>query len=243
MKPISIINILKGLLGSLAILTLLAYLYNLPLFEPLRLKLAGQKTVADRLSEYEEPVNNRLLPLFQQQGLQYPPPSLTLLFIKSKKTLSVFAPGTNGNPKFVKTYNVIAASGKPGPKLREGDYQVPEGIYSIESLNPNSSYHLSLRVNYPNAKDRRNAEAEGRNNLGTDIMIHGNAGSMGCIALENSDIEELFILAARSKYTNWKLVLSPVDFRAGEAAPNVNPQIPWLAETYNELAKEMALLE
>jgi murein L,D-transpeptidase YafK len=71
------------------------------------------------------------------------------------------------------------ASGKAGPKLREGDGQVPEGIYRIDGLNPNSSYHLSLKLNYPNDFDLEQARTEGRTELGGDIFIHGKAVSIG----------------------------------------------------------------
>ena len=68
-------------------------------------------------------------------------------------------------------YPIRAASGALGPKLREGDRQVPEGVYDIESLNPNSRFHVALRVGYPNAFDRQMAGREGRTALGGDIMI------------------------------------------------------------------------
>ena len=75
----------------------------------------------------------------------------------------------------------------------EGDKQVPEGFYRIELLNPNSRYHLSLRVNYPNADDIERAREDRRDllNLGGDIMIHGGAESIGCIAIGNPAIEHL----------------------------------------------------
>ena len=69
-------------------------------------------------------------------------------------------------------YPILAASGVLGPKLREGDKQVPEGIYGAEALNPNSKFHLSIRLNYPNTFDRRMAQSDGRTQLGGDIMIH-----------------------------------------------------------------------
>ena len=75
---------------------------------------------------------------------------------------------------------VLGMSGKLGPKLGEGDRQVPEGIHRVESLNPNSLYHLALRVGYPNEEDRKHAAQEGRTNLGSDIMIHGKNSSIGC---------------------------------------------------------------
>ncbi|RYF37241.1 MAG: hypothetical protein EOO38_26635, partial [Cytophagaceae bacterium] len=132
--------------------------------------------------------------------VQYPPRQVVLVFLKSEKTLSLFAAGAAGQPKAVKTYPVLAASGKPGPKLRDGDRQVPEGIYRIESLNPNSAYHLSLRLNYPNEDDLRYARLDRRTNLGGDIMIHGKRASIGCLAIGDESIEEIFTLAADTRY-------------------------------------------
>ena len=86
--------------------------------------------------------------------------------------------------------------GASGPKIQRGDKQVPEGVYGISYLNPNSAYHLSLGVNYPNAFDREMAAKDGRKNLGGDIMIHGKNVSSGCLAVGDEPAEELFVLAA-----------------------------------------------
>ena len=64
--------------------------------------------------------------------------------------------------KLIHRYSVLAASGVAGPKLRQGDKQVPEGVYGISFLNPSSRYDVSLRVNYPNAFDRQMAAKDGR---------------------------------------------------------------------------------
>src|SRR5690606_4961 len=98
--------------------------------------------------------------------------------------------------RFVRALPVLAASGRVGPKLQYGDYQVPEGFYRIEALNPNSRFHLALRVNYPNAFDRAEAAREGRTHLGGDIMIHGSNASVGCLAMGDVVSEDLFVLAA-----------------------------------------------
>jgi L,D-transpeptidase catalytic domain len=90
---------------------------------------------------------------------------------------------TSGQVVFIHSYSVLVASGHNGPKLREGDRQVPEGFYRITSLNPNSSYHLSIKLNYPNAFDQQHADEEGRDRLGGDIFIHGKAASIGCLAM------------------------------------------------------------
>jgi len=123
--------------------------------------------------------------------------------------------------------------------LREGDQQVPEGIYSIESLNPNSSYHLSLRVNYPNVFDREQAAREGRTNLGGDIMIHGGAVSVGCLAMGDEAAEDLFVLAADTGLTNITVILSPVDFRKGQRVPQTGAVPPWTASLYQTIQSNL----
>ena len=90
-----------------------------------------------------------------------------------------------------KTYPVCALSGTLGPKEREGDEQSPEGFYSVTAskLNPRSNYHLAFDIGYPNAYDR----SLGR--TGSFIMVHGNCVSIGCFAMTDPGIEEIYLLA------------------------------------------------
>lgn len=87
-------------------------------------------------------------------------------------------------------------SGSMGPKRLEGDYQVPEGFYYINEFNPNSMYHLSLGLNYPNASDRILSDDL---RPGNNIYIHGNCVSTGCIPITDVPIEELYLLASTVK--------------------------------------------
>lgn len=188
------------------------------------------------------PVEKRLRPLFAQAGVSYPPERLTLLALKEEKRLEIFA-GRHEEPmKLVTSYPILAASGSAGPKLKEGDKQVPEGFYRIELLNPNSSYHLSLRVNYPNPDDLARAKEEGRDlaNLGGDIMIHGGTGSSGCLAMGDPAIEEIFILVAQTGLDRTELVIAPWDFRTV-----TNREIPasapaWTGALHERLQKDLA---
>jgi murein L,D-transpeptidase YafK len=200
------------------------------------------KTVKDRVKEYGEQARARTKPFFQKAAVAYPPPKLVLLGLKGERVLQVYASDETNGYRFVRSYPMLAASGGPGPKLREGDRQVPEGIYPIELLNPNSSYHLSLRVDYPNELDRAQAAKEGRKNLGGDIMIHGKAASIGCLAMGDEAAEDLFVLAAETGLQNIKVVLSPVDFRTGAVVPK-NAKLPdWTDRLYNQIKTEMAAL-
>jgi murein L,D-transpeptidase YafK len=88
------------------------------------------------------------------------------------------------------TYPICMWSGKLGPKLRQGDRQAPEGFYTVEqaSLNPNSKYHRSFNLGFPNAFD----QAHGRN--GSLLMVHGDCRSIGCYAMTDGVIDEIWAL-------------------------------------------------
>lgn len=88
---------------------------------------------------------------------------------------------------------MTGTSGTLGPKREEGDGQIPEGVYGVEDLNPNSLFHLSLKVSYPNAFDREMAKREGCGNLGGDIMVHGGSATVGCIPIGDDAIEEVVV--------------------------------------------------
>lgn len=97
---------------------------------------------------------------------------------------------TKQNFELLKTYPICAYSGGLGPKLKEGDEQAPEGFYQVDkrALNPNSKFHLAFNLGYPNAYDR----AHGR--TGSFLMVHGNCVSVGCYAMTDARIEEIYAL-------------------------------------------------
>jgi murein L,D-transpeptidase YafK len=90
------------------------------------------------------------------------------------------------------------ASGGLGPKVREGDLQVPEGVYQIDAFNPASRFHLALRVGYPNAVDRARARALGVP-AGGDIMVHGGCATVGCLPLRDGPMERLYVAAVQAR--------------------------------------------
>ena len=199
----------------------------------------GKATTAERIATYGEAVKARLSPVFAAQGVAYPPPNLTLIGLKAEKRLEVWAPDATGQPRLLKVYPILAASGGIGPKLREGDGQVPEGLYAIESLNPNSRFHLSLRIDYPNADDRRRAQTDGRTQLGGDIMIHGSNASIGCLAMGDPAAEDLFVLAALTGPRKIQVILSPVDFRKEASVQIPAGQPAWVAERHAQIKAEL----
>jgi hypothetical protein len=198
----------------------------------------GRKTISDRVAQYGDDVKERLSQDFNRVGIEYPPASLTLLALKQENQLEVWVGDGSAHRKHLKTYTILAASGTSGPKLKEGDRQVPEGLYRIESLNPNSLYHLALRINYPNAFDVSNGKRDGRDNLGGDIMIHGNSCSIGCLAMGDEAAEELFILAAETGLENIAVILSPIDFRQRQL-PKDMTQPEWVPELYISIQEAM----
>ncbi|HLP75399.1 MAG TPA: L,D-transpeptidase family protein [Candidatus Paceibacterota bacterium] len=179
---------------------------------------------------------------FQNAGVAYPPKQVALVGLKAEQQLQVYCSDRTGSQRFICSYPILAASSYPGPKLHEGDGQVPEGIYPIESLNPNSSFHVSLRVGYPNAFDKAQANKEGRTNLGGDIMIHGGAASVGCLAMGDEVSENLFTLAADVGIENVSVILAPVDFRSGKTIPKQVKLPPWTESLYAEIKIRLAEL-
>lgn len=103
------------------------------------------------------------------------------LFIESQST---------GRYELFRSYPIAAASGTLGPKLAEGDRQVPEGFYAIppSAMNPNSRFHLAFNIGYPNALDRS------LDRTGSAIMIHGDRVSTGCLAMTDELIEEIYTI-------------------------------------------------
>jgi murein L,D-transpeptidase YafK len=102
----------------------------------------------------------------------------------------------NGRYSLYRTFPICKWSGRLGPKVKEADYQSPEGFYSVSArqLNPHSNYHLAFNVGYPNAFDRQNGHTGGL------VMVHGNCKSVGCFAMTDKGIEEIygFVAAALS---------------------------------------------
>ncbi len=102
----------------------------------------------------------------------------------------------NGRYSLYRAFPICKWSGRLGPKVREADYQSPEGFYSVSArqLNPHSNYHLAFNVGYPNAFDRQNGHTGGL------VMVHGNCKSVGCFAMTDKGIEEIygFVAAALS---------------------------------------------
>jgi hypothetical protein len=191
--------------------------------------------VTARVQQYGEAVRDRLHSDFARAGVIYPPASLALLAFKQERRLDVYAANSQTAPyRFIRSYPILGTSGTLGPKLREGDRQVPEGLYRVENLNPNSRYHLAIRVNYPNAFDLENAAHEKRTNPGSDIMIHGSDRSVGCLAMGDQAAEDLFVLCALTGPSKVSLIFSPIDFRNG-GHPSLPTSPAWVPGLYDSI--------
>ena len=202
--------------------------------------LQRASTLKSRLAEISPAATLRLAAKFEAAKAIWPPAEIAFIVLKDEMVLELYARPRGGSWDMIHRYRVLAASGGAGPKLRQGDRQVPEGVYAIAVLNPRSAYHLSLGLNYPNAFDRQMALRDGRKDLGGDIMIHGKNLSTGCLAMGDEAVEELFVLAAQTGLSNVKVIIAPTDFRQAGLPPPQPGQLEWLPKLYREIADAMS---
>lgn len=201
----------------------------------------GKETIGTRLKQCGDTVHKKLGPEFERIDIKYPPAKIVMVGLKEEKNLEIWVSSNDTDFKLLKIYPILGASGVTGPKLKEGDMQVPEGLYEIELLNPNSLFHLALRVNYPNEFDLKHAEEDGRTNPGSDIMIHGNTCSVGCLAMGDEAIEEIFVLSAETGINKISLILSPSDLRT-KPVPDTKNMPAWTGKLYEQIKTELIKL-
>ncbi|MGE0856294.1 MAG: hypothetical protein AB7L18_09440 [Hyphomicrobiaceae bacterium] len=132
------------------------------------------------------PALDKLDARLADRGLKLGQPIFMRIF-KREFELEIWMQGAEGF-RHLATYPICRWSGRLGPKLKTGDYQAPEGFYwvSSQSLNPNSRWHRSFNLGFPNQFDR----AHGR--TGSFLMVHGGCGSVGCYAMTDSVIDEIW---------------------------------------------------
>ena len=114
----------------------------------------------------------------------------SVLILKKDHVLELLAGG-----KVIRRYKVALGSGGLAAKERAGDGRTPEGHYVIDSRNEHSAYHKALHISYPNEDDRRRAAKLGVS-PGGEIMIHGSCASIGCMAVQDERVEELWTMAS-----------------------------------------------
>ena len=125
----------------------------------------------------------------EAKGFRFGAPTFIRIFKKEEK-LEVWMQKDSGEYALFLDYPICIYSGELGPKTREGDKQSPEGFYAVgrEAMNPNSQYHLSFNLGYPNAYDRAHGYS------GSMLMVHGKCVSIGCYAMGDRQIEEIYTL-------------------------------------------------
>jgi len=183
----------------------------------------------------------RLVPYFERANVHYPPRKIGLLTFKKERKLELWAMGLKHHWHHIKSYPLTKYSGDFGPKLHDHDDQIPEGIYHISWLNPQSIMHLSMKLNYPNRFDKQHASWRDRGNMGGDIFIHGGRLSVGCVAVGDSAIEELFDLVYRVGRQHVEVINAPNDLRKSRPVHGHKPIPRWAPELYRKI--ELALLK
>lgn len=142
------------------------------------------------IPKHELPLGFAIKREMDLKGMSPTDPILMRIF-KEESKLEVWKKDRSGKFSKLKSYDICKWSGELGPKHKEGDKQAPEGFYHVTPglMNPNSSYHLSFNLGYPNRFD----QSHGR--TGAHLMVHGDCLSAGCYAMEDDQIEEIYALA------------------------------------------------
>lgn len=145
------------------------------------------------IAKDQQPLSARTTSVLAAMDTSPAAPMLVRVF-KESSELEVWKPDTGGRYRLFKTYAICKWSGELGPKVKEGDYQSPEGFYKVTPgmMNPKSSYYLSFNTGFPNKLDR----AYGR--TGSNLMVHGDCKSVGCYAMTDDQMKEIYALARES---------------------------------------------
>lgn len=173
------------------------------------------------------------------------PKSFNALYIRAFKTEKQLELWIQAKPnqKFTlyHTYPVVRASGRLGPKRKENDGQVPEGYYVVDRFNPKSRFHLSLGINYPNASDLKRSDPK---KPGSDIFIHGSNVSIGCLAMGNSAIEEIYAIAEVARKSPYKINVDIFPYRMNnQNLKKYSTEFPKLADFWKEIQPGYLLFE
>jgi murein L,D-transpeptidase YafK len=146
-----------------------------------------------------QPLSERMVAELDKHNMSKESPLLVRIF-KEESELEVWKEDRSGRFALLKTYPICRWSGELGPKFQVGDHQAPEGFYTItpDLMNPNSNYYLAINTGYPNTYDRANGRT------GEFLMIHGDCKSVGCYAMTDEQIAEIYALARESFFGGQK---------------------------------------
>ncbi len=156
------------------------------------LALAGcnEEGAIPRNGRHYVPISFATQEAMREKDMKTHAPILIRAF-KQESELEVWKQNSSGKMALLKTFPMCRWSGQLGPKVREGDRQVPEGFYNVTqgAMNPNSSFYLSFNVGYPNNFDRQLGRT------GAHIMVHGDCSSMGCFAMTDGQVADIYALS------------------------------------------------
>jgi murein L,D-transpeptidase YafK len=149
-----------------------------------------EATFEDLAPKAEKSLPPALVQSMRAKGMSTTSPIMVRIF-KEEAVLEVWKQKDNGRYDLATSYDICKWSGKLGPKFTEGDRQAPEGFYTVRphQMNPQSSYHLSFNIGFPNAYDR----AHGR--TGQHLMVHGACSSAGCYSMTDEQVEQIYAFA------------------------------------------------
>ena len=182
----------------------------------------------DRSAAAAQRVKPDLVKALAAKKLNWGAPVFIRIF-KEEKQLELWA--DDGKQfRLFKTWAICKFSGALGPKLREGDGQAPEGFYFVPRarMNPRSRFHLSFNLGYPNAYDRA------RQRTGSALMVHGNCVSIGCYAMTDARIEEIYSLCDAALKNGQRFFrVHSFPFRMTEAKMKRHGKSKWISEWKN----------
>lgn len=151
----------------------------------------------ERVVEAYEAVGEKTKQMLTSVGVDSDSFEVYIRAFKFEEKLELWAKSSNQeNFTLVETYNFCSNVGQLGPKRKEGDKQIPEGFYELSKFNPESFYHLSLKVNYPNESDSVLSDQVSPGGL---IFIHGGCRTVGCIPITDEKIKELYVFCLEAK--------------------------------------------
>ena len=144
-------------------------------------------------TRHTQPLSDKVLAELDAKSMSAHSAILLRIF-KEESELEVWKENNTGRFELLRTYPICRWSGELGPKIKVGDRQAPEGFYTITPalMNPNSSYYLAINTGFPNAYDKANGST------GAFLMIHGDCASVGCYAMTDEQIADIYALARDS---------------------------------------------
>jgi len=166
-------------------------------------RFLGEQLSQPRVRQARQNAGAEVRRLFEEAGVAFPSDVYFRVFKRERLFQAWALDAASGRWVRLAEWPVCALSGELGPKRVEGDGQIPEGLYEIDLFNPLSAYHLSLRVDYPNAVDLALGRAE---RLGGDIFVHGGCETIGCVPMTDEVIEQVYWLAVEARASGQRAI-------------------------------------